>query len=335
MPAVNATYNYLDPIELNASKIAKRDLHLLADIVELACLKNIDHEMTLEEALDEQLGENEGIGGIVEHEPILEDEFADLDPAVMNDHRATRRRDIQAHLLARQTLFGEDYPFTLDNEFIKLKENPNLQHKLYAFMLICTHLRFLPRPDVCKFTTDFEVAAAFALKRFFPNWTLKIFGTANCEHLQGYTGTPRQKIETFAQELDLELLFKEKELQELQTPGGDAGLDVVAWHPFNDGAPHMPVFLAQVGCTADKSKMFSKQYTAHPSRWKNKLHGLAAIGCMVTPQCYRDALNSWPCFTEVDSVFIDRARVLSLLTAAEDFQFDYLQTHEAVESTVS
>lgn len=335
MPTANATSNYLTPIEVNASKVRQKDLHLLADIVELACLKSIDHETTLEEALDEQLGDNEGIGGIVETEPNPDEESVDFAPAVRNDRQATRLRDIQAHLLARNNLFGDSYPFANDDGFIKLKENPSTQHKLYAFMLLSSHLCFLPRTDVSKFTADFEIAAAFALKRFFPNWTLKVVGTAHCAHLQGYTGTPRRKLETFAQDLGLKLLIEEEELQRYQTPNGDAGLDVVAWHPFNDGAPHMPVFLAQVGCTDDESQMFIKPYSASPQRWGNKLHGLAAIGCMVTPQCYRNARNSWPCFTDVSSVFIDRARVLSLLTAAEDFQFDYLQTHQVVESTVS
>ena len=238
-------------------------------------------------------------------------------------------------MLARNDLFGDSYPFANDDGFIKLKENPSTQHKLYAFMLLSSHLSFLPRTDVCKFTADFEIAAAFALKRFFPNWTLKVVGTAHCAHLQSYAGTPRRKLENFAQDLGLKLLIEEEELQRYQTPNGDAGLDVVAWHPFNDGAPHMPVFLAQVGCTDDESQMFIKPYSASPQRWGNKLRGLSAIGCMVTPQCYRNARNSWPCFTDVNSVFIDRARVLSLLTAAEDFQFNYLQTHLAVESTVS
>ena len=335
MPAANATSNYLSPIELNASKVRQKDLHLLADIVELACLKSIDHETTLEEALDEQFGENEGIGGIVETEPSPVEEGADSAPAMRNDRQDTRLRDIQAHLLARNNLFEDNYPFTNDDGFIKLKENPSMQHKLYVFMLLSSHLCFLPRTDACKFTADFEIAAAFALKRFFPNWVLKIVGTARCAHLQAYTGTPRKKLETFAQDLGLKLLIQEEELQRYQTPNGDAGLDVVAWHSFNDGAPHMPVFLAQIGCTADESQMFSKQYSAYPNRWERKLHGLAAIGCMVTPQCYRNARNSWPCFTDVNSVFIDRARVLSLLTAAEDFQFDYLQMSQAVESTVS
>ena len=333
MPEANAI-NYLHTIILDASKIRKKDLHHLADIVELTCLKNIDHETTLEEAFDEQLGENEGIGGIVEAEPLPEEEVAGFYPAMVTDRRATRRRDIQAHLAARSVLFGDNYPFIIDDEFIKLKDDPSIPHKLYAFMLLSSHLCFLPQRDRLKFTADFEISAAFALKIFFPNWALKIVGTAQCDRLQGYAGTPRQKIEAFAQDLDLEILMKEEELKGLETPNGDAGLDVVAWHPFSDGAAHMPVFLAQVGCTADESKMFVKQYSAYPHRWERKLHGLAAIGCMVTPQCYRNAHNSWPCFSEVCSVFIDRARVLSLLTAAEDFQFDYLQTHQFVESTV-
>ena len=43
MPVVKATSNYLDPIILDASKLRKKDLHHFADIVELTCLKSIDH----------------------------------------------------------------------------------------------------------------------------------------------------------------------------------------------------------------------------------------------------------------------------------------------------
>lgn len=334
MPVATTTSNYLNPIELNASKIRQKDLHLLADMVELACLQSIDHETTLEEALDEQFGENDGIGGIVEAEPLPPEDDADSVPAMRNDRQATRLRDIQDHLLARNNLFGNSYPFVNSNGFVTLKENPSMQHKLYVFMLLSSHLCFLPRADAYKFTADFEIAAAFALKQLFPNWTLKLFGTAHCEHLQAYTGTPRKKLEAFAQDLGLKLLIEEEELQRHQTPNGDAGLDVVAWHSFDDGAPHMPVFLAQIGCTADESQMFGKQYSAYPCRWKSKLRGLAAVGCMVTPQCYRNAHNSWPVFTDVDSIFLDRARILDLLTATRDFRFDYLQMHQAVESIV-
>lgn len=335
MPVVSQNFNYLTSIELNASKIRKKDLHLLADIVELACLKDLDHEITLAEALDEQLGENEGIGGIVETEPNSDDDNTDSISIMRNDRQATRLIDIQSHLLARNNLFGDNYPFVNDDGFIRLKNNPCMQHKLYVFMLLSSHLCFFPRTDICRFTEDFEIAAAFALKCIFPNWTLKTFGTAHCDHLQSYTGTPRNKLEHFARDLGLDLLIPKEELQRYQTPNGDAGLDVVAWHPFNDSAPHMPVFLAQIGCTDDESQMFNKQYSVHPNRWEHKLRGITAIGCMITPQCYRNARNSWPCFSDVNSVFIDRARVLSLLTTAEDFQFDYLQMSQAVESTIS
>ena len=343
---MTANPNYLRNIELDAQKIRNKDLHRLADVIELSCLKNPDQEITIAEALDEQLGGNEGVGGIVQTDPPADEDAEegrveeDLEddigaPAARNDRRANLLRDIQENIQARAQLFGDNYPFLIEDDSIQIKPNPTENHKLYIFMLFAANLCFFPKPDAYKLTADFEIAAAFALKRFFPSWIIKIFGTADSEHMHSYTGTPKQKIVNFARDLKLKLGIEEEELDRMHTPNGDAGLDVVAWHPFDDGAGHMPVFLAQVGCTANEDQMFEKQYSVDTRLWSARLRGLAAIGCMVTPQCYRDSHNSWPCFTRVQSVFIDRARVLSLLTAAEDFQFDYLQTHQVVESTVS
>ena len=331
------TSNYLANIFLDASKIRNKDKHLLADIVELSCLQSPDHQIPLDEALDEQLGGNESIGGIVdidsssdEYDIFSENEIKST--VTKNDRLAFLLREIQNHLDARTKLFKDDYPFILEDNFISLKEEHTQQHKFYVFMLLSSNLCFLERSERLKFTEDFEITAAVALKEFFPHWKLKIFGTSNYTFLDKFCGTPREKMEKFAKDVGLRLTMDEEELKRYETPNGDAGIDVVAWYPFNDCAAHMPVFLAQVGCTADESSMFNKQFSVHPSLWKDRFRGLTALCCMITPQCYRDTNNTWPCFTSVQSVFIDRSRVLNLLSSNVNFQLDLLQTYSAVES---
>jgi hypothetical protein len=331
--------SFLHNVGLFSSGIRNKDPHLLADLLEIACLQDADGDISLNEGLDELLGENEGLGGIGEDDSLADDVHAlpfadapDRNDLDRNDRKTNRIGDVGEHLRARAELFHDMYPFLSLPGRISLKAQPVTAHKLYVFMLLAANLRYFARTDRAMLTADFEILAALSLREIFPCWSLRLFGTARCDTLESYTGSPRAKLEAFAQNLGLRLLMEEDELRRLETPGGDAGLDVVAWHPFDDNAAHMPVLLAQVGCTADEQKMFEKQYASSPDRWKNKLRGLAAFGCMVTPQCYRNADNSWPCFTDVHSIFLDRFRVLRLLQANSDTYFSQLSSHAQVES---
>jgi hypothetical protein len=328
------TSSFLHGIELDAAKIRQKDSYRLADVIELTCLQNSDYQVSFDEGLDEWLGGNEGLGGIYDdntHPPSTDS----LDAAENTDRKALVVNDVQRHLQGRLSLFQDMYPFIFEDEYMKLKKNISLSHKIYIFILLAANLAFFKHADRYRLATDFEILAAFSLKQIFPYWHLKLFGTARCPSLDAYAGTPREKIEAFAGEIGLRLLIEEEELQRMQTPGGDAGLDIAAWYPFDDGASHMPVFLAQVGCTADENTMFIKQYTVHPDRWMTKLRGLTAIGCMVTPQCYRNSRNSWPNFTDVRGIFIDRFRILRLLANDAGSCWDSLETRSAVESIFS
>jgi len=324
------TSNYLDTIQLDSAKLRRIDMHRHADLVELNCLQSPDREIPLEDSLDEQLGGDEGVGGIYQHDS--QSDLTELNQAEKKDHITLLHTDVQNHLNARVQLFGDSYPFEIERGYIRLKAAHDMKRKTYVFLLLAANVCYLSREDIQQFTKDFEITAAFALREFFPHWTCRIFGTASCENLEGYEGTPRKKIETFAQDVGLPLLIEEEELRRIESSSGDAGLDVVAWYPFNDEAPHTPVFLAQVGCTKDEKAMFSKQYSAYPSRWERKLRGLSAIGCMVTPQCYRNARNEWPSPSDVNSVFVDRARVLRLLAQSADFRLESLKTYSMIES---
>ena len=59
------TSNYLARYEITASKIRRKDIYHKADVVELICLQNDDKQIPIDEALDEQMGGDESIGGIV------------------------------------------------------------------------------------------------------------------------------------------------------------------------------------------------------------------------------------------------------------------------------
>lgn len=325
------TSNYLARYEITASKIRGKDIYHKADAVELICLQNDDKQIPIDEALDEQMGEDESIGGIVNINGKKTDGMNTEGAAGRHDAAALKLADISEHIRSRSELFGDSYPFVHDGNLISLKETITAQHRLYTFLLMASHLRFWPKSDHKLFTEDFEVLSAHTLKHLVPTWTIKIMGTAQREEeFPGSSGGRREKLEAFARELGLCLAMSEAELQHFDAPGGDGKLDVAAWHACPDGAANMPVMLGQAGCTEKEDPMITKQ--VDPRTWDKRLRGLSTIPCFFTPQHYRLSNKAWVDSTQVHGIFLDRFRILDILFHDGDFQISGFPSMEKVDS---
>lgn len=324
--------NYLTQCEIRASEIRKKDIYHKADAVELICLQNDDKQIPIDEALDEQMGGDESIGGIVDIDEEDTDDMDTEDAAERHDAASLKLVDISEHIRSRSELFGDSYPFVHDGNLISLKETITAQHRLYTFLLMASHLRFL-KSDKNLFTKDFEVLSAHALKHLVPTWTIKIMGTAQRKDFPGYTGSRRKKLEAFAHDLGLRLTMDEDELRHFDAPGGDGKLDVVAWYGCPDGAANMPVILGQAGCTENEDIMISKQIDAQT--WGKRLRGLSPIPCFFTPQHYRLSSKAWVDYSQVHGIFLDRFRILDILFHDGNFQISGFPSMEKVDSIFS
>ncbi|MBQ7584855.1 MAG: hypothetical protein IJU40_01225, partial [Desulfovibrionaceae bacterium] len=96
------------------------------------------------------------------------------------------------------------------------------------------------------------------------------------------------------------------------------------WYPFSDHAGHLPVILAQADCAEQESRILVKQINV--KRWENKLRGLVALPCTVSPLCYRTSTNRWPGESNITSIFLDRLRVLTLICKDTAFDISSLQS---------
>lgn len=309
-------------------KISKRDIYLLADIVEWKCLQDADHEISISEGLDECLGGKRALGGIYEYE----DHETDLPTSEISDNENITFIDVKNTITSRSVLFGDAYPFLLQDSLLSVKDNIDDAMRLYIFLLVASHLSFIDKKLWKNFTDDFEIASIFAVKNLIPNWTIKLFGTAPGAGCDCYTGSPKEKIESFASDTGLQIIMDDNELNSLQTLNGDGGLDGVAWFAFNDKATHMPMILVQAGCTSDAKKMLDKQYSVSSTRWSSKLKGITAIGIMATPQCYRLPNNEWIRPSEIQNIFLDRARILHLLSLTGQVNISFLSSIRLVNS---
>ncbi len=314
-------------ITLDANKIKKHDLFRWADFVELTCLNDPDGEAPLSEVLREAWGFETGMGASFREEGFPDDTSDIEDRATYDDTNQVKMEDLLKHFEMRSVLLGENYPFEvkLGDETICRKESCS-SHELYQYLLYSANLPFVSQSDSSALSKGFERLAYRAVKKMMPpSAQIALFGTAATGSYKCYTGSKYEKLGCFADELDTKLNSEITSSTYPPTDNGDGGLDVVAWIPFNDRSANQPLLLAQAGCTCDESTMLSKQHEVDQNKWRQKIDGIWPINMMITPLCYRGAGGKWVKPTEIVSIFIDRIRLMILLSdQAPDF------THEDI-----
>ncbi|MCI5208597.1 MAG: hypothetical protein D3910_07350 [Candidatus Electrothrix sp. ATG2] len=182
-------------------------------------------------------------------------------------------------------------------------------------MLCAANLPFMSRAISSHLTVGFERLAYHAVKKIMPDKAIvKLFGTAATTGYDAYTGNKFNKINSLASDLHARLSSDISQEYYSAHDTGDAGLDIAAWVPFDDGAGNQLLVLAQAGCTCNEKEMLDKQYESSSEKWCKKIIGISPISMMITPVCYRQVEGKWIKPADILSVFIDRIRVVNLLS---------------------
>ena len=256
-----------------------------------------------------------------------------MSPAEADDSISLRIDDLFAHLLYRQVVFGEFYPFELNtsgNNLIK-KEEVTGEQKLYLFLLLASSFRYLEGSDRNTLATDFELLCREALKAYLPDKAeVHVFGTsAKNTTLPRYTGTLWDKINRLAADLYEGVKVKETSVSPNNT--GDEGLDLVAWIPIGDEREGMLIVFGQCACT---DKWVSKQNSSGAVEWRQKMSfKVEPSNFVFIPFFFRRTDGSWHEAHKISSILIDRLRLIRLLK--EKFSFlESLPTATIVENAI-
>lgn len=321
------------PTTLDPSKLKRHELHRWADYIELSCLDDPDGELPLVEALRESWGFETGLAGSFADNEADDSDFDHSGRAEFEDKLETKFHDLVKQFLIRGRLLGEDYPFEVMDRVLVRKEQTDA-HRLYMYLLRAANLSFHEKSHSKALTTGFERLAYHALEVLFPPAAkIALFGTAGHEAYNCYPGKKYEKLCAFAKDMGTKV--DADHISEETYPdqdSGDDGLDIAAWYPFDDHATHFPLILAQAGCTANEKDMLAKQYEVDARTWANKIRDIWPVSMMLTPQCYRKASGGWVQPAKVASIFVDRVRLMILLSVkAGDFVDDMLPLYsEAV-----
>lgn len=312
---------------LESPKISKYIEHIYADYVELNALF-LKEEVTVADISDKlQDVKDSNVLEIDELDNIENklDEIASLE-AEKNDIIEERFHSIFSICQDREKLYNiDEYPFSVNKNQIKLKENLTNKQKLYILLLLCSNLNYFKEIDH-ELTVDFEILSFYCLKFFLPRKAVvKSFGKNSA-----YKGNAKTKISKLAEDLNTKINLDKLESIP-PTSSQERGLDLIGWLPFVDKIPNMVIILGQCACGKNwnykqyETQRF-KEYIAFP---KLPIHAMFIPYAMSIPRDIKfhqhdEILN--------DQLLFDRKRILEQI---DEFNFSAeLKSFSAVEKSI-
>lgn len=315
-------------------KVRMFDEYAWADYVELLCLADPDGILTPSDVIDTVRPNSEDI----EETNAISDSLHNVDgtelAADADDEWEARIRAWFEHLAYRANAFGDAYPFefepvtddgvgpTLSRRYSNDDDVYNVEVQLYLALLFAANLRYCIA-EKSGLTRGFERLCYWLLKEHLGSGAeVHLFGTGppgNAPAQARYTGTTYDRLKKLGEDLRAKLLADPADWP--ATSGGDAGIDLVAWYPFDDGQPTMFMLFAQCAATEEWD---TKQFSSHAAKWIPHFRFFAPPSNVVfVPLCFRRTDGQFHTMIDIgQSVFVDRLRVIRTLNGSTDYVND-------------
>ena len=297
----------------NAPKAPQYARYRWCDYIELRCLTHLDRRFSRDN-FAEAVGEARDTPTEYDDEPseaVEVDNYIE-DTLTRVDEEEGLAANCFIQLRWRAQTFGADWPFDIDAQAqeIYLKKNLNSQHYLYLQLLLSSLLKYCPKTQRKTYTGSFEALSLQVFTALMPKGAeVYAFGAG---HSTRYTGHLFNRLQKLSDDIRGSLLLKVDDFP--KNDAGDGGLDLVAWHGLHDGRGHIPIALAQCGCTAEGWP--NKMLEASPAKLGKKLvtdHDWATYYFM--PLDLTSELNGkmhWQEWRDVNGIVIDRLRLMRL-----------------------
>jgi len=284
----------------------KNILHQKCDYIELLSLLNSD-EIHKNNLFSRFFSEEEDRR---QDEHILEEEQAPI-----NDKQEQELVNMFEVLLYRQSIYGQNYPFEVSQDYIKLKVQPSQKQKLYIILLCCANLTTFERNLRLKLTEEFEEITYCAFKKYLPNFKIKRLG-----YKSDY---PKLNTQNKLTKLGLDLNVGVDLNQIKGIPVGankEKGVDLIAWYEFIDRIPNTIMFLIQCACGQTTTNKIHEPlnyctYLDLSKSQKKPIVTLAVPKAVCVGDNYIQQIKD---VAKDDSLYFDRLRLLECCNIGED-----------------
>lgn len=299
--------------------------YLWADYFELVCLQSIDRYLSkseLEDRVELQLRDKTEDSEDVLSEMMGMENFQEK----LNNFSG----DLISFFEYRQHVYGESYPFEVEDDKIRMKSVLSADNLFYVYLLMSSHLGYF-KAGMSTLTTDFEHFSMLGLQYYFgPRAQLAVFGKNVSGRPTLFKGTEEQKFIKLAECFDAKM---KSPVDFSSYSSGDGGIDIVGWINFTDKSPGKVLIAGQCKCRKDWS---DSRFSSSP----NALGGFIEmthqnLNFSFIPICYRHTTGIWAVSQDVYGVILmDRQRLVTLIAGnTEDFKRS--ESFELVQSFVS
>ena len=202
--------------------------HLLADLVELLCIINYTgrdtfHQTDLASLLNVS---NTSVDEVDQERREVRRISSD---AVLGDRTEAQLENVWIQLSYRFASLNDMYPFIVEGDEIRMREEQTNKHRVYIFTLCCSRLRSFIRirGAAQRWARGFAVLCKYATQALLPaHGDVKIFD-ANSEDRRSYYGTDlRRALRVMGSDLGVKRVDEEE--CDRAGSSGDAGFDIIA-----------------------------------------------------------------------------------------------------------
>ena len=296
--------------------------HLYADYVELLALFSNGDYITPVNLISRLSGEGVSVADDIEEG--TGEEIGSLNTQTSDSEEAWSD-DIFSIVLDRSFLFGDKYPFEVEEGRIVLKRNLQTIQSIYLMLLLASSLKYFKILQP-RLTSEFEEISFLALKNYLPSHAnVKQFGKQS-----DYTGSAINKIKQLAE--DMGMTVDEDELADVSSRNNqEEGLDLVGWIPFDDGIPSMLSIFGQCACG---DEWHSKQHETRRYEEFFKFYKVLPIHGLFIPYSLGRINKRFFQSKEINkgSLVFDRRRILDHLD--DTTFFSGLDSYQMVQSFI-
>lgn len=290
-----------------------QDVNVWADYIELKALI-ANEEMSVSDIVDSVIDENFGDREAELDVNELDEDEIGSNVSEIEDQNSAKIKGYFTFMSQRSVLFGDAYPFNVQNGCVSIKRVIEDKHYGYLFLLLASNLKVFGR-KFHDYTKTFELLSLDVLNNIFGDHTkIYYFGKGNAQIASPFTqGSFFENLQILAKMLNITLAHYVTKENVGRYNVGDGGLDIVGYVDLKDKEAGMPSFFVQCACGQNWEE---KQLEAHAVNWERYLHfQTKPQAFLMTPKSLRNAHGMWinP-LNHKDVVFVDRFRFLNFMT---------------------
>lgn len=202
------------------------------------------------------------------------------------------------------------YPFEYNEGCLRIKKEFDKNIFQYIFLLMASNLVFLDKSSATFIAKEFEEYCEIVFQYLVSqDSNVYIFGTSRDDGI--FKGNLRTRIEKLADCFGAETTKTFDMDKQFDVPGGDEGIDLVAFNKIDD-ATHIPIVLAQCTCSYEKWEI--KQEEINQQAWNQKIMPLAPFGKYMFVSFFcREATGKFENPATITTCLIDRLRILKII----------------------